>query len=238
MICKGTGKAKGSGCGNPTEERRYGLGVECCFKLWLISTDNGFIEIKAIAERASKKVARDIKRKQIKKRQEDARLKAKMRIDIMSVMEYKNKILQPNINLIARLIDYGQPCISTNNLKGKMSGGHYVGAGKNITISFNLHNIFIQSFHSNHHNSGDILNYQDGLINTFGTKYFNFVQSLRKCEKIDFNKEDLIRANKKCRLVIKELNAHIEVREPKERIRLRNKVNDFLDFYPEEYSKY
>jgi len=65
---------------------------------------------------------------------------------IKSLSDWK-KELQPLINKIARLIDYGQPCIATGSFNGKMNGGHRIAVGANETIRFNLHNIHIQSEH-------------------------------------------------------------------------------------------
>lgn len=227
-ICKGLGKAKGNGCGNVIEKHKFGLGISCCYNEWLASTEEGEIELAKIIASAKKRVAIENRKKTIEE-------KKKMKIDILSKNEYRKKILQPNINLIARLIDYGQPCISTGNINGKMSGGHYVDTKSNSAICLNLHNIFIQSFASNHHKSGDILKYQDGIIKTFGNEYFNFIQLLRRHEQIEFTKQDFINANDKAKTIIKDLKKDLTIKTPEQRINLRNKVNFQLNIYKGNY---
>lgn len=226
--CKGTGRAEGIGCGKLIKEHKFGVGIDCCYRIWLITTSEGAKEIQKVAERAKKKV-------EAKKRADDYKEKVKRNLDIMSAEEYRRKILQPSINLIARLIDLGQPCISTGNLKGKMSGGHYVAAGDNRTLCYNLHNVFIQSFHSNHHKSGSILNYQDGLISTYGLEYFTYIQSLRKHPKMTLSKVRMIEVNNRAKEIIKELNKENKTRNSEERIDTRNKINNRLGIYKEPY---
>jgi hypothetical protein len=51
------------------------------------------------------------KEREVKKK--NAKEKKKMTIDIMSDDKYRSCVLQPVINEIARIIDFGQPCIAT-----------------------------------------------------------------------------------------------------------------------------
>ena len=46
--------------------------------------------------------------------------KQESKVKILSADGYRKAYIQPKINEIARLIDFGQPCIATGATKGKM----------------------------------------------------------------------------------------------------------------------
>lgn len=236
--CKGTGKAKGHGCGKlvPVSlygkaNRVYGLGKSCkCYATWLTTTDAGKEVMNKSILTGKKKVAVETK----KKNREE---KAKAKLDLLSADNYRAKYLQPAINKLCRLIDYGHPCIATGNY-GKMNGGHYISVGANRTICLNLHNIFIQSFASNHWKSGDPLKYQQGLIETFGKDYFDYVSSLSQHSPIKLSKQEMISIRDKALEIQKRFNGDETIRTSKERIILRNEVNLELGIYQEKFCVY
>lgn len=240
-VCRGTGKAKGHGCGIelPFSERnglksyksKYGLGLDCkCYAVWLTTTDEGKELMNKATSTAKKKVAIETKKKN---RQE----KEKAKLDLISVDKYRADYLQPVINKIARLIDYGHPCIATGNY-GKMNGGHYISVGANRTICLNLHNIFIQSFASNHWKSGDPLKYQQGLIEVFGEDYFSYVTSLSQHKPIKLTKEEMIEIRGNALEIVKELSRENKCRTSLERIKLRNEINLKLGIYDHKFCEY
>lgn len=50
--CKGTGIAKGYGCGVKTYHRIYGLGKMCgCYSGWLLNTDAGKLKLTILGTR-------------------------------------------------------------------------------------------------------------------------------------------------------------------------------------------
>ena len=127
-----------------------------------------------------------------KKEKEWKERKKKFEIDSLGSDGYRAKIIQPIINEIARLIDYGQPCIATGSYEGKMAGGHFISVGSNRSVSLNLHNIHIQSFHSNSWKGGDESRYRLGIINTYGMDYFEYIDGLRYLKGIDLSKARLM----------------------------------------------
>lgn len=160
--------------------------------------------------------------------------KKKMTIDIMSDDKYRSSVLQPVINEIARLIDFGQPCIATENY-GKENGGHYISVGANRTICLNLHNIHIQSFESNHWKSGDTIKYQSGIRKVYGEPYLEFMDGLQKHPPIQLRKKEMIELYEiACKIRLK-LRKNTAIRTPKQRIELRNQINLELGIYQEEY---
>lgn len=145
------------------------------------------------------------------------------------------ELLQPEVNLIARLIDYGQPCISCNSYTGKLNGGHYHSQGGNAMIRFNLHNIFLQNFVCNHHKSANISGYNKGLISMYGKEYKEYVEFklVREYKSVKPSIPELQEAIKTARAIVKRMKADPEIRTPKERIQLRAELNKEIGIYPE-----
>lgn len=179
-------------------------------------------------------VEKQKKSQEAKERKSRADQKKQLTIDMMSDDKYRSKVLQPVINEIARLIDFGQPCIATENY-GKENGGHYISVGANRTICINLHNIHIQSFESNHWKSGDTLKYQGGIRRVYGEEYLAFMDGLQKHPPIQLRKNQMIEIYENaCKIRLK-LRKNEKIRSPKERIELRNQTNLELGVYQEEF---
>ncbi len=224
-VCRGVGKAKGhEGCGTNTEYRRYGLCLfgNKCFQKWATTTDAGAEYIKKVSIQSKK----NVKKTKTKEKQDT-------KIKLLSTDGYRKLYIQPKINQIARLIDFGQPCIATNTKNGKMNGGHRISTGSNRTLTYNLHNIFMQSEHSNKYKGGDDRRFDVGVIETYGQDYFSFLQSLKTCPPIKLNKQFLISLNDR----LKDIKKNIKVfkRTPQQRIEERNRINTELGIYSKEF---
>jgi Bacteriophage Lambda NinG protein len=155
------------------------------------------------------------------------------KIDIMSVDAYRSKVIQPLVNKVARLIDYGLPCIATGK-HGKINGGHYISVGANRSVCLNLHNIHRQSFESNHFKSGDNVKYMEGIIREYGQDYADLVKGLHRIKR-KFQKVELMVMKDTLKDIIKELEAENktlkEPRSPEQRISLRTYYNMQLGYY-------
>ncbi len=231
--CKGTGNAKGHGCGKLTNVNNlvYGLGKMCgCYSDWLLNSENGKIKMAKSMIIAKSKVSKEIKATKSKETQ-------KAKIDLLSNDKYRSTYLQPIINEIARLIDYGQSCIATGNF-GKMNGGHYVSVGANRTAALNLHNIHIQSFESNNFKGGDPIKYRHGIIERYGNDYFEYIEFLQQHPPLHLNKPDLMDLAKKASEIRNELKKNNYVKTPLERIEYRNQVNLKLGIYKPDFCKF
>lgn len=229
--CMGTGKAKGYGCGHKTKHRIYGLGKMCgCYSNWLLNSEQGKIILEKSMLVAKNKVQKENRSK--------SRIeKINSKIEILSPDKYRSKHLQPIINEIARLIDYGQSCIASGNF-GKMNGGHYISVGANRTTALNLHNIHIQSFESNHHKSGDQINYRLGLIERYGNDYFEFIETLQQHPPLNLSTSEMNQIALKASNIRLQLKKNLEQKTQFERIELRNKVNLELGIYNPKFSEY
>jgi len=162
--------------------------------------------------------------------------KKKRLIYLESVSGVQSKYIQPKVNELVRIIDNGLPCIATGNF-GKMAAGHYYHAGGHSQIRFNLHNIHIQSFQSNSFKSGDALNYRQGIINTYGEDYIQFMESLKQTPINDHTKAFYLELNNKLIEVKKWLKVQVngQMQDVANRIQLRNEVNLLLGIYDREY---
>jgi hypothetical protein len=223
--CKGTGKAIYSECcGKSTLPFKFGLCYEC-YKKWLLESDSGNEYMQRQMRFAQKKV-------KIEHKKETQKIKEKL----ISTDEYRSKYVQPIINEIARIIDYGQPCIASGLHSGKMNGGHFIAVGSNRTTSLNLHNIHSQSFASNSWKGGDNAKYRTGIKKVYGEAYLKFMESLNAMDAIKLTKEQLIEIKETASVIRSELKKNMVILSPEERIELRNRVNEELGIYPQKYS--
>lgn len=153
---------------------------------------------------------------------------------IETIREKLNK-LQRIINALARWIDTGHPCISSGRTNGKMNGGHYWAVGSNRHIRFNLMNIFIQSESDNNYKSGNISEYREGLIKTFGEAVLIEIEELKN--KYQTTKLEAFEADEKvtiARSLLKQIKAIIAEKKQltnDERLEYRIKFNKYIGIY-------
>jgi len=156
--------------------------------------------------------------------------KAKMKEKLKTLSEWKQEF-QIEINTIVRLIDNGYPCIATGTKNGKMNAGHYISVGSNDTLRFHLENIWIQSEHSNTWKSGDTIRYQNGLKETFGDEYFEYINSLQQIKPIKLTIDDIKEKIPIARGIIKWLKLQEKQFTNNERMFLRKRFNYELGIY-------
>jgi hypothetical protein len=172
---------------------------------------------------SAKKVQRAVKKKenQVKKLE----LKTK---------SYWLAILQKEINQIVRLIDKDCPCISSGRpYRTDDQAGHFYSVGSTPALRFNLLNLWSQSIKDNMHNSGNLLNYRENLVN-FGIIYF-IEDEKRKYPTLKLSIEEIKEAISKAKIVKKvmiELNSDVfNPRSVVKRIELRQEFNRYLEIY-------
>jgi hypothetical protein len=171
--------------------------------------------------------------KEKKEAKEWQKRKQDLKFDNYSSDGYRSKVIQPLINEIARLIDFGQPCIASGRYEGKFSGGHFTSVGANRSVSLNLHNIHIQTFESNSFRGGDETRYRHGLIKVYGNDYFEFVEGLRHIKGIDLSKQRLSELKPLITQIRNDLKRELKKYSPQERIELRNEINEKIGIYSE-----
>ena len=168
--CKGTGKAKGYGCGDIVQNRHYGL-CHTCYDLFLTGSPYG----KEILEKDLKKAHNE----QIKKERRELREKKE---SLRTLNDYKN-VLQPLINFIIRHIDHDKGCISCNHgwdrkWARQKQAGHYFPKHPYRSIRFNVFGIYIQCTVCNDRKSANIDNYRKGIIKHYGRDTMDYIDSL------------------------------------------------------------
>ena len=222
--CKGRGLARGAGCGIAGFHNSMHKGLcSSCWPKWLLQDESGKAYLERVQLKAKKKTAIEEKKKT-----------AKAKLDLLSVDAYRAKRLQPVINEIVRLIDYGQPCIASGVTKAQFHAGHFTSVGANRLIALNVHNIHIQSAQSNDHRGGQPIEFLQGLREVYGNEYAEFVMALRgykrqhKFKKFDF--EEVYPMAVKIR---NRLKRNVKKRSFDQRLRMRNIVNRVLGLYPD-----
>lgn len=220
--CKGTGKAKGFGCGEMVLNRKHGIGSECgCLGKFIRGTAFGSNAV----NKRTKIAESNIKKEQTKKH----------RVAKQSIKKWVN-ILQSDVQHIARLIDIGCSCIARGE-HGLMDGGHIIGKGCNITISLNLHNIHRQLSQSNRSQTED-RKLRDGVANEYGESYYLFIKSLQKLSSLGYTNLEYMEFSKKAKKVVKRLQKEGRTFNKVERIKQRNKINQELGIYTDQYAIY
>jgi hypothetical protein len=220
--CKGTGKAKGYGCGTPQLNRIYNLGVQCrCYSKWLLESEEGKKKLQS-----SQLKGRSIVVKKIK--EEEKQVTRKMR---ESVTNYKDK-LQKEVQLISRLIDKDLTCLARDKF-GKMAGGHIFSKGGHAQMRFNLHNIHRQSFASNNCQNDDGL-LREKLEIEYGSEYLEHIKGLRAYPVPNYSNLEYKSFYEKALVISNRLKKIDRTYDVNERIKLRNEINIEIGIYSEE----
>ena len=179
--CKGTGQAKGYGCGKETIHRVYGLGKSCCYANWLYTSDAGKVKL----NKAMLKVS------------EPKRGLEKMRVDKSSnnKLEALKNRLKTVLHEYIRLRDKYKPCISCNSFWNvDFQAGHFFKAELYSNLKFNDKNINGQCRKCNLRLDGNFDGYKKGFKERFGVSQFNKLDkkaSEYKQQDFKFNREDL-----------------------------------------------
>lgn len=193
--CKGTGQAKGYGCGKPTKHRVYGLGKMCCYGNWLYTSEAGKAKLQKAINKAQKP------RKELEK----ATINKKARNSLGALKEQTQKIF----NKYIRLRDEGKPCISSNiPYKSDFDAGHCFSVGSYEGLRYDFDNVHGQSIMDNRFNEGNVVDYLINLPNRIGQERFDAL--LKRAEDYKkngykFSRPELLGIQKEVKKRIKEL---------------------------------
>lgn len=168
--CKGTGQAKGYGCGTPTKHRTYGLGKMCCYSKWLLESDADKVKLQKAVFKVQKPRL-DLLNAE-KQHKDTSELKRALKTTKTIVHEY------------VRLRDSGKPCISCSEpWRPDFQAGHYHKAELYETLKFHLDNINGQCPGCNIHKDGNLEQYNINLPLRIGAEAFNNLQQLAQIDK-------------------------------------------------------
>lgn len=144
-------------------------------------------------------LARSAKRKRLKLKRDDIakrKKNKKLRAELKGLAHWK-KETQKVINKYVRLRDKDKPCISCGKFIHEVSGfdaGHFKSVGANSNLRFNLKNINAQCRYCNSFLSGNIANYERGIIKRFGQARLDWLDGYHEEKKYNYN--DLMRMRK------------------------------------------
>ena len=180
------------------------------------------------------KLAEQKEGKMVLRRAEKEGIK-QLAISLKTLGDYK-KELQIEVNKIVRLIDEGCVCISCGINYGQFQAGHYRSVGGWDNLRFNLHNNFNQCAQCNNQKSGNLVNYREGIVYTFGDSQMAYMDDLNVIyPSVKLNKDELAERTKTAKKIVKELielNKSAKLpRNAEERIALRTKYNTLLKIY-------
>jgi len=129
-------------------------------------------------------------------------------------VKYK-KILQDEINKLARMIDnsFSLKCIDCGKDYGQQQdGGHFKSVGSNASLRFNLHNIHSQKSDCNQNGlgGGRERQYYQGLIDRYGVEYAEMVdlQLQQKYKYIGLKSNEIPEKTKIVRSIIKNFETY------------------------------
>lgn len=221
--CKAIGLAKGfDGCGRESYKRYYGLCPSCYFDFMTNDERGRIIYRKKFIPKV--KAATDRNRAETKKA-------------LREKTENWHVKLTEKLQLIARLIDYGQHCPARGYTDCQFHGGHVETKGGHFAMKFNLHNIHRQSAQSNNwHNDAD--RFKEGLAKEYGSGYIDFIQEMRQMPPLKYKNDEYHQFYKKAAKIASELAKNKRVLSASQRILLRNEINEKIGIYSPDYAKY
>ena len=94
---------------------------------------------------------------------------------------FQLKKTQQVFNRFIRLRDDSLPCISCGrHHEGQYHAGHYRSVGSCPELRFNSRNCFKQCSACNNHLSGNLVNYRNSLVSTFGSSLIDYIEGPHK----------------------------------------------------------
>jgi hypothetical protein len=149
------------------------------------------------------------------------------------ITNWKNN-LQTEIQKIARYIDHGLLCLARNQ-KGQIHGGHVFSKKNNPNIRFDLNNIHRQSAQSNKWEQDDSL-IREKLVEEYGQEYYDgLLEAKNHREQVKYVNIQYhafyLKARKISNALKKENDNLLEPRSVKQRIKLREEINNQLGIY-------
>lgn len=196
--CKGTGKAKGFGCGVMVKARlrKYGLGNECgCWSYWLQNSKEG----KELVKRATLKVT--------KPKRELAEAEHERKIT-KSISALKNDVVLC-VHRYIRERDKHLPCISCGcNWHSDFQAGHFYKAELYSALKFQFYNINGQCVKCNVREEGNLNQYAINLPKRIGQTAFDVLKTAAEESKklvFKWDREELIKIRNEANKLYKEL---------------------------------
>lgn len=168
--CKGTGPARGYGCGTMTYHRHYGLCKASCYPDWLLNSELGKIKMQKSILKVTKP----------RKELERAERLHKERKGITTLLDSVKQVCHKYI----RERDKGKPCISCGTpWHDEFEAGHYFKSELHSITRFDEDNIHGQCVRCNRMNEGNLSQYTVNLPKRIGQERWEYLQEQVRIEK-------------------------------------------------------
>ena len=168
--CRGSGVAKGYGCGKMTFHRVYGLGKMCCYSDWLLNSENGKIKMEKARLQATQP------RREFEKFEKEEKDRRGLPTLINNVRIAVHKYVRER--------DKGKNCISCGTpYKSNFQAGHFYKAELYSSLKFNFLNINSQCQKCNLRLEGNLNGYSTNLPFRIGQDNFKELEKLSKLDK-------------------------------------------------------
>jgi len=189
--CNGIGKANGFiGCLKEVVKRTFGL-CDSCLYYFYTTDERGKIEF----------AKRKLKNHTVKEKA----FKSDLRQKLKTLSEYEAEA-KKSFQKFIRLRDDELNCISCGTSKAKIwHGSHFYSANLYSGLIFNENNVHKSCDYCNVFLHGNLLEYRKGLIERYGLKYVEQLESLASENRVyKYTKDELINIKKKYDAKIKE----------------------------------
>ena len=208
--CKGTGKAKGYGCGSElrysenngmkTYKAKYGLGLSCCYTKWLSSSEEG----KKLIQRATLSGKKKIEKKTKSEKFQKNRKWKKENKSLRALQNDARKVFQRFI----RLRDEYENCISCGTIyANEWDGGHYLKAEIYSGLVFDEVNVNKQCDSCNRFQDGNVVEYRKGLVRKYSeVTVLELEKNSNYRRGYKYTRQELLGIEKLYKLKIKNLN--------------------------------
>lgn len=166
--CKGSGNAKGFGCGEHKVLFKYGLCISC-YPKFLFESEQGKELIKKATLKSSRIVSKE-KKKSDKK-------------ELFELLPYPKRIAKARqvFQKWIRNRDKDKPCISCGTpFMDKVDAGHYKKAEIYTNVIFDEINTNSQCVQCNQYLHGNEVEYRKGLINRYGIEVVEALEERAK----------------------------------------------------------
>ena len=199
--CKGSGKARGSGCSTVTDVRQIKFGL-CwgCFKEWLNTTENGKDHVTKVTIQSSKKVKLEAKRKLSKEKREFIESNKSIQRLILDARKPFQKWI--------RFRDANKSCISCDSIDSELwDAGHFYKAEIYSGLIFDERNVNKQCRKCNTYLGGNENNYRLGILKRFSEAFvLKLDKDALRLKQYKYDRLELINIKNKYLKLLKEIN--------------------------------
>ena len=169
------------------------------------------------------------------KQEQKLRKEKKEGLNKLKTSSVIKKEIQTDINHISRIIDKEKPCLmcGTPHFNNQFHGCHYHSVGSNSSLRFNLLNIWAGCSQCNNNKGGNIIGFDNKLIEVFSEDFWRYVKFdlVKEYPLLKLTDQELQDLKKKAREIKNRLLKENKVYTNEERITIREELNKEIGIY-------